>query len=142
MHGVKGCFVCGQDHRANTRQSRDEVTAAVKKLKEKHPSSLLTVEDLEAVLHMVDQEGQAGDDEDFARWACESEDDDSYFALITIEDAVGLERSFANISFLHGRSHETDMYSVLATMDYQLQNGEGPYSTESVWTRQQIDGRQ
>lgn len=53
MRGVRGCFVCGQDHRANTRYSRDEVTAAINKLKAKHPAALLTVEDFSSIINMV-----------------------------------------------------------------------------------------
>lgn len=53
MRGVKGCSVCGQDHRANTRNYRNEVTATVKKLKDRNPQALVTVDELADVVNMV-----------------------------------------------------------------------------------------
>lgn len=50
--GFKGCFVCGQDHRENQRHSSDEVTEAVKSLKNRHPTVLLVVEDLKFVTNL------------------------------------------------------------------------------------------
>lgn len=35
--GDQGCFVHGKYHRANTRHPRDEVTAAINRLKQKTP---------------------------------------------------------------------------------------------------------
>lgn len=43
---MKGCFVCGKDHRSNDRHNREEVTEAINKLKARYPTALLTVEDL------------------------------------------------------------------------------------------------
>lgn len=60
MRGVKGCFVCGKDHRANTKHPRDEVTTAINGLKEKHPSSLFTIEEMYSVMMMAQT-----DDEDY-----------------------------------------------------------------------------
>lgn len=47
------CFVCGQEHRARTRHSREEVTDAINKLKARHPSALLTVEESQHVMNMA-----------------------------------------------------------------------------------------
>lgn len=49
MRGVKGCFVCGQDHRTNTKHPRGEVIASINRLRRQHPTSLLSVADMEAV---------------------------------------------------------------------------------------------
>lgn len=68
MRGVKGCFVCGQNHRANTRHSLEEVTKAINKLKERHPMAFLTVENLQSVFGMAT--GPNEDDHD------EEEDDE------------------------------------------------------------------
>lgn len=46
MRGVKGCFFCGRDHLENEKHSRDEVKEAVRKLKAKNQTALITVEDL------------------------------------------------------------------------------------------------
>lgn len=46
MRGVRGCFVCGRSHRANEHHPRDEVTAAINRLKARHPRALITVDDL------------------------------------------------------------------------------------------------
>lgn len=54
-------FLCGKYHRVKTRTSREEVTGAVNKLKEKHPLAMLTVEDISAVVHMA--LGDSGDDQ-------------------------------------------------------------------------------
>ena len=60
MRGVKGCFVCGKDHRANDRHPRTEVSAAIQKLKEKHPEALITIGDLDAIFNT---EGSSSEDE-------------------------------------------------------------------------------
>lgn len=53
MRGVKGCFVYGADHMARTNHSREEVKTAINKLKAKYPQTLLTIEDLSAVVNMT-----------------------------------------------------------------------------------------
>lgn len=125
---VKGFFVCGEDHRVNTKHSRNEVTAADNKLKSKHPTSLLTFEDLAAVVEMVhgsDDAPESEEDEDGVQWI-EKEEDDSYFAFISTEDAIYLEKSLANSAFVHDRSHPTDLGSVIQSMNSYLRQKCGP----------------
>lgn len=70
MKGVNGCFVCGQDHRANKIHTKEEVNEAVKKLKEKHPQELLTVENLAIVVNIVTStDVDEGDDKEDNRLA-------------------------------------------------------------------------
>lgn len=44
MKGEKDCFLCGGDHRENTRHKRGKGTSAIDKFKSKHPTALLMVE--------------------------------------------------------------------------------------------------
>lgn len=76
MRGVKGCVVCGKDHRANSRHSREEVTAAINKLKSRQPSALITVEDLSSVMEMTaDEEDETeSEEEGDIMWNEEDED--------------------------------------------------------------------
>lgn len=50
MGGVKRCFVFGQPNSANECHSRDEVTKATSRLNEKHPTALISVNDLAEIL--------------------------------------------------------------------------------------------
>ena len=125
MRGVKGCFVCGEDHNANTRHSKDEVTKAVNKLKAEHPKALLTIEDLAAVMLMT-TENDDDDDESGVRWANDdNSDEESDIAFMTTESAISLESALSNTAFVHGRTFDQDMASALVTMNKQLR-GEMP----------------
>lgn len=46
MRGVRGCFVCGKDHRPKDRHSQEEFHMAVQRLEEKNTKALLTIEDV------------------------------------------------------------------------------------------------
>lgn len=56
ISGAKGYFVCGVDHRANTRQLRQEVATEMNELKKKHPEALLTVEDVGLVIVLMNND--------------------------------------------------------------------------------------
>lgn len=43
---MKGCYVCGKNHKARTRQSPKEVREAIERLKNKNPQAMITVSDL------------------------------------------------------------------------------------------------
>ena len=117
MRGVKGCFVCGQDHMANNRHSREEVTAAINRLKSRHPSALLTIEDLSSVVNMVnDNDIDQDKDDGNVMWneeGDESEDSDITYMLRT--DADEVERSLSRNAFLHGRSWSDTSSTVMFT---------------------------
>lgn len=49
---VKGCFICGRDHRVSDIHRSDEVTEAVRRLKEMELKAFITVEDLDLVVNM------------------------------------------------------------------------------------------
>lgn len=64
MRGVKGYFVCGKYHRANTKHPPEEATPAINRLKEKNPKALITVEDLAEVVEMASQDYQREEHEE------------------------------------------------------------------------------
>lgn len=138
MRGIKGCFVCGKDHRANTRHPREEVIEAINRLKRKHPRALTTVADISAVMEMTEISNQDGECESDVQWDIDEEDEDLLYIaeveeeqfsginLMTKEDVHEIEENLANIAFIHGRSHITDMSMALTTMNTELRKGEGP----------------
>lgn len=109
MRGVRSCFVFRNDHRSNDKLTRDEVAAAVNRLKSKHPTALLTVEDLEFVADMFfaeeDVEPEAyvavcWYDEEYDTEG-ESETDIAYVSESYLKK---FEVSISNYDFLHGRT--------------------------------------
>lgn len=117
-------FVCGKDHRANNRHSREEVTTAVNKLKEKHPNAFVTVEDLSAVVNMVLNDSENDEaSEHYAQWANDDGDaQDSDISFLTMDNAAKIEKSLENRAFAHGRSIPTTTSSALAAMYWRLQS--------------------
>lgn len=63
MKELKECFVCWQGHLVMQRQIRDKVTAGIKKLKEKHSTALLTVEDLSSIYSLIDHSDETASSE-------------------------------------------------------------------------------
>lgn len=123
MRGVKGCLVCGQSQREKVRHTRDEVTAAINKLKEKLPSALITIAD---VVHIVEQcneeKGSTSNENDImAEWAEEDEGtDDSTLTFIAEHDLFSIEESLDTSSFLHGRSFLSTRVTALLSMRTHL----------------------
>lgn len=77
IRGSKVCFVCGRDQHSNYEQPRDEVKEAIKRLKEKHHTFLISVVDLEAIQVMCTDNTQGPSrEDDEAHWADNKEDDD------------------------------------------------------------------
>lgn len=105
MRGVRGCFVCGRDHRANDRNRREEVSQAIRKLKEKHPSALITIEDLNALYNQSDPDDEDAESGNDVKWA-DDESGDSDLAFLTIDQKEDLEERLAASAFLHGCSGE------------------------------------
>ena len=119
MKGVKGCFVCGQDHRANTRHSNEEVKKAIDRLKAAHPKALLTIEDLSSVVNMTTYD----DDNDDVRWLDDLEDEDNdEIVMMAREDVKMLETALANNAFEHGRSLGGDLDEALLTMNQHIRH--------------------
>lgn len=104
LRGVKGCFVCGKDHYANQKHPRDEVTAAINKLKNKHPRALLTVEDLAFITELYDDNDKEESGEEQAEWAEDdsSNDEEDNIAYIADVDLKSIEVRLSNSAFIHG----------------------------------------
>ena len=94
------------------------MTEAIERLKSRHPSAMLTIEDLSYVINMVtteeDEEPEPDDDE--VRWADESDSDISYMAET---DVIKVERSLSNNAFIHGRTYDKDMDEALTITNGQ-----------------------
>lgn len=76
---MKGWFVCGPNHRENDKHKREEVSAAIKRLREKYVTALLKVAGLEEVLELGNNaHAGEGNGEDFneSRWAENDSKDD------------------------------------------------------------------
>lgn len=118
---MKGCFVCGEDHRSNTKPSRIEVTAEINKWKSCHPSVLLTIEDFATVVEMKDEGQSSGSQssEDDVQWVDDT-DDESDIELISTEELLSIEKTLANCAFIHGRSYSSTMKCALENMNNQL----------------------
>lgn len=71
MRGVNAGFVCKQYHRANTRHTCEEGTAAVNLPKKRHPQATFIVEDIAAVVEMTLSSDDDADDavENEVQWA-------------------------------------------------------------------------
>lgn len=120
----------GKYHRANTKHSRDEVKSAVKRLKEIHPQSLLTVEELDAVVNiasMTDDDDKGLADEDEVRWFeyGDNEEAENDMVYLTTEDAKDLKETLYNTPFFHGMTRATALMAALSVMLKQLKNGTG-----------------
>lgn len=104
MKGVKVCFVCGKDHYDRTLHSREEVTEAIKRLKENHPTSLLTIEYLHSVMEMAAREAEKDDGEDDnVIWNEDGDSsDESEIALIAQTDLMEVEMKLTDSAFIHG----------------------------------------
>lgn len=128
MQGVKGGFVCGQDHRANIKHPPEEVTVAINRLKARHMQSLLTVEHLTAVADMtsVNEEQPAEDQEERPVWLDEDESDsDEYDAKVAMDgtETLGnltdsaakyLEICMTNVATAHGLCYNKKIDTALA----------------------------
>lgn len=62
MRGVRGCCVCGKEHRAAEKHKPVEVTLQVREIKQKVPGALIKVDDLYAVVQMCTDDRQDDDD--------------------------------------------------------------------------------
>ena len=125
LAGIKGCWVCGQGHLARFKHTREEVSKALDRLREKHPSAMLTVEDVALITESLFQDNKDSDTEVMAVYS-DDDDDDDY--LYIAEDAFGLHRedevNLANNSFVHGRSFTKDIERDYAYMNEELKKGE------------------
>lgn len=128
LKGIKGCYVCGRDHNARSRHTQEEVKAAVEKLKKKHPTAMLSVEDLAFITNELTcdvDENPAPEDGDQNIFSDSDEDSNVVYVA---EDTLNLNKSnevmLANNSFLHGRTHMRDKKRQMDRMRSELTDGE------------------
>lgn len=122
MRGHKGCIVCKQDHRARDHHSPHEVKAAFEKLKNKHPSALLTVEDLAYVIDEVTEHEPQDNEENDPVFS--DSDDSAYIVSDDLNLHKEAEIALSNYAFCHGRSFHTDRNIAMAVMNRELKQGE------------------
>lgn len=125
MRGVHGCFVCGKSLRANAHLPRDEVTAAISRLKADHPSALIFIEDLAFLPNNYFNCKDEGNDEFEADLADndifdEEGDEEDILAFAADFDLRNTESALATTYFLHGLSLDVDYANALISMQKQL----------------------
>lgn len=127
--GVTGCFVCGREgHRANERHDQEAVKAAIRKLKARKQTVLLSEEDLNFVAQMFENDNETGEEnDDIANMGQEmmsegEEDledninDDGYLAFVAESDLQDLQSDLANSSFSHGRTIDNEKNAMIEAM--------------------------
>lgn len=139
MRGVKGCFVCRRDHMANQHHSRDEVTRAINKLKQKLPTVFLSQEDTAYISELFKEEhghGESNEEktgEAEADWAGTDEngsDTDSDLAFYADADLKHLQVNLANASFMHALNVEAGRSDI--AMVARLETNDKPVGFEGL----------
>lgn len=122
LRGVKGCMVCGKEgHLANQRQSEDEVKEAVRKLKEKQSTAMLTGEDLPLFFETFDGDdalyaGDDGGDGEDVNADEEEENEESDIVYMAEEDMAEIQATMTKVAFLHGRTIQAKRNTMIAAM--------------------------
>lgn len=99
----KRCLVCGESHYARRRHGRGEVSEAIERLKGKHPTVLLTVEDLAKIYQMDELGEKEGNDRDFdghLEWA---EEEEHTVGRFSASEGKKIEQHVSMSAFLNGR---------------------------------------
>lgn len=109
LRGVKGCFICAKYHRVNEKHKHEEVFAAIQRLKEKHGTSLLTVEDLKVLYEMGEDDCKDLEEQYEVQWEeeeqmDEGEEETSDMTYVAMEDMNYTERALSNVAYIHGSS--------------------------------------
>lgn len=92
FRGLSRSFVCGEAHRATDKHPRDQFTTAIGRLKDKHPTALITVEELDAIYNMDAIESPSEDlEEGEVQWLNEDNDSEVEMACLSVEDAEVVE---------------------------------------------------
>lgn len=121
IRGIKGCFVCKGDHRANEHHSREEVTKAVNRLKARQPAAFLSradhgyIDELFAGEYQSDGDddgtGILEDDDDEVDWLQydSNELDEVNLANMEEDDLADIEANLAQLALRHGLGLDCDM---------------------------------
>lgn len=119
MLDAPGRFVCGRDYRESDKHNTEEVTAAVKCIKEKALKAFLTVEDLDQLVRMFqptedgrETENDLSEREDEVHWV--EEQQDRMFYILHLTDCINMDKDvellLSNASFVHGSSFSLNIY--------------------------------
>ena len=133
LASVKGCWVCGKDHRARGRHPRSEILKALKRIKAENPSALYTAEhisDMYAALADTLNEETSDETSDDGFDDEQVDDDVNFLKDIdnsespAFEAAMSAEVYLANASYVHGRNFATDLKKEMLVMHAALSHGE------------------
>lgn len=103
MAGVKGCFVCNNDHRAKQHHPMEEFIRAVNKLKALQPAAFLSEEDMEFVAQLFNEsDTDAEHDQGHIETNTKPSEDYDGVELLACEDMREVEQKLENSLFLHG----------------------------------------
>lgn len=105
----KESFVCGSDHLARQRYSREENTRAIEKLKGLHPRALLTVEDLAAVFEIAEmnEDRNTTDVNDWDQFAEYQNDTEGQVIFGCNANVPQIGQAFEMSAFLHEKGVKT-----------------------------------
>lgn len=105
LKGVKGCLVCHEEgHMAAEKHSREEVSAAIKRLKLKNSAAMLTQEDeafISQLYEEIDGDGERSQLEVNWNEERDTDSDSDETVYLTISDLTHIEETLANNSFMH-----------------------------------------
>lgn len=105
LRGVRGCFICAKDHRANHRRQCDEDTKFFQRLKKMHPKAVITSEYTEFLTSQLHEDNTDDDEEAVAQSAQDIDDSDgSDQVFIAENDLRDVEEMFSNAAFLRSRT--------------------------------------
>lgn len=73
--------MCHKDHFARDRHTKEEISEAIRKLKSNHPSSLITIYDLDAIYNSEDEKRNKSNSDDGVQ-SVEGEGEVSYSSIV------------------------------------------------------------
>ena len=133
LASIKGCWVCGKDHRARDRHQRSEILDALKRIKNENASALYTAEHVSVMYAaLADKLGTNASDDSSDNSSDKEQDDDNVNFLndVAMEDsavkkaAMDAEVYLANVCYVHGLSFAKDLKKEMQAMHVALSCGE------------------
>lgn len=120
IKGIRGCYVCGKNHKARTQHSTQEIRQAIEKLNINNPTAIITVEDF-AFISSELVENEKEDDESMVYESdAYLEELERYIAYDLLDSSRRIEQVLSHTSFNHGRIFTFDRQSELRDMQEAL----------------------
>lgn len=117
LRGVKGCMVCGkEDHIANQRHSEDEVREAIRKLKKKQYTALLTEEDMAYISELFKGFDKYEEGDEDVYYEEDEDDPESDIVYVASVDLEGIQLSLSKTAFTHGTEITADKSEMISAM--------------------------